>query len=166
MATSMNTLELIHQDDHSATYLVPAGQARIVQRQYDNTNRWNARTRVYVDDTVSNAQGDVLLNALVGAEAELGPLRHSNRGYRRDVDDLYRALNRRIAKVKTRMAVTTADLLIDGGVLVVPLGGTRCDGRFSNLAGGQDGCSPGVIIDQRLTYRGAPVDLHVYKITA
>lgn len=112
---------------------------------------YRAKTRVYVDDEVSNR--DAKVAELAAEEAALGARRHSTIGEYPEVDALYRRLNRAIGTAKRDAAYAA--------LLEVKLIHKNDKVRFSRTAGCSCPCSPGCVVDHTVTVMCVPVDIWV-----
>jgi hypothetical protein len=119
--------------------LVLTGETYQVSLRFaDPADRVKA-TRVYVDADVYTGNGtDLVLDALVEAEKNLGDKRWSRRGECPEVDDLYDTMNARIKKAEVKVAKD---------ILALFLPDLDTDGaRYSAKAGCSCPCSPGVVL--------------------
>lgn len=119
--------------------IVLTGETYQLSIRFAEVGERDKATRVYVNADVYIGNGtDLVLDALVEAEKNLGDKRSSSRGDYPEVDGLYDAMNSRIRKaevkaVKDILALFLPDLDTEGA-------------RYSAKAGCSCPCSPGVVL--------------------
>ncbi len=125
------------------------------------------RARVYVDDEVIDSLSDAYVyRALRDAEKQLdNERRWSKRDLFPEVDRLYDALNREIARLKRTIALVIVTRLVNTQHIEPLSGKAKVRGTFSRKAGCSCGCSPGVILDDAYRTPYTPAYKLVYHIS-
>lgn len=141
----------------------------LVQRRFETTAQYYAKTRVYVADKL--LETDPTYAALSAAESFLGDRRFAEHGTDAAVDSLYDTLNRTITRLKRETARTFLEALhgenTDEVFEIFSNNLFSSDIpkiRFSRTAGCSCPCSPGCVVDRTYRAQGVPVDMWVEDV--